>query len=154
MIHDLPPYVERTASIERAIREASEFKKRRDVVAHIVNATGEIGMTWRELGKTLGLHHGQISAVLSKLHDDGILVALAKIRDGSHPYISAAYAYLFDESELVRRPAITKARRYRDLRSAAGELIRTLDSSTCPCKSNTQIEQIEKVRMILDDLAE
>lgn len=149
---EIPPYVERQASIDRAFNEIKAFKKRRDQVKHLVDASGEDGMTWKELSNLLDLHHGQVSAVLSKLHDDGILIALTKIRNGSHPYISARLASMFNEEELTRRPARTKARRYLDLRHASGELIRLLDSGSM--LSEKQIDAIEKVRLILDDLGE
>lgn len=148
----IAPYVDREASIQRAVKESRDgtYKKRRDIIEHIVRASWLQGLTWSELSELLDLHHGQVSGVLSVLHDDGILVALAKTRLGSHPYIHKEIADHFNESDLIRRPAKTKARRNRDIVDAACELLWALDCSIPPM-NDEQINAIETLRSAINN---
>lgn len=45
------------------------------------------GMTWRELGAYLRLHHGQASGVLSGLHKTGLIVRLTERRNRCLVYV-------------------------------------------------------------------
>lgn len=52
---------------------------------------GSYGLTWRELGELLGLHHGSASGVLSVLHKAGLIVRLREQRSRSAVYVTPDY---------------------------------------------------------------
>ena len=45
-----------------------------------LDTAGHIGLTWRELSSSTGLHHGQVTGVLSTLHKAGHIARLALVR--------------------------------------------------------------------------
>ena len=76
-------YVNRPASKERALRQR-ENKVLSDQairVLDLLNYAGRDGMTWRELGDALDLHHGQISGLLSNMHQKEMLFSLVQKRE-------------------------------------------------------------------------
>lgn len=111
-----PSVEESPTSVARAIREddnGTAKRRRRDVLNHL-NSAGPNGLTWQELGKISGLHHGQASGCLSTLHKAGLVFAIADApRNGCQPYVHACYRDLFPAHRRHDTPVTTKAGRRR-----------------------------------------
>lgn len=76
-------------SHDRATRQDSNgttSKRQRDTI-RLLNDCGERGATWRDLSRTLELHHGSASGVLSALHKTGVIARLSEQRDGCLVYV-------------------------------------------------------------------
>lgn len=74
------------------------------------------GLTWRQLGSILGLHHGQISGALSNLHRQGRVFVIREKRQGCFPYCHIKHLEAATEiHEVALVPVETKsaARRKR-----------------------------------------
>ena len=71
------------------------------------------GMTWKELGTFMGLHHGQISGALSVLHKVGKVAQLRSKRNNCHPYISINFVEHYPLTELILAPSETKSGKRR-----------------------------------------
>lgn len=127
-------YVERVASRDRALNELETglLSERQQRVLRELERIGREGATWVELGERLGLHHGQISGVLSNLHKKGLVFALTKTVNGCHPYIYFAYSDWYRDIERTDTPAETAAgRRKRALDEvlAAARQVVTFDGT-------------------------
>lgn len=72
------------------------------------------GMTWKELGDRLNLHHGKISGTLSVLHGAGKIAMLKTKRENCHPYIAMRYAVQFHPSLVIWEPSKTLSRLRRE----------------------------------------
>lgn len=109
LFDDTDGFVNRPASKERAIRESRDGTRsqRHKKILKYLDNWGEGGATWRQMGEHLGLHHGQISGALSKLHQDGEVFALRIQRDRCHPYVHAKFRNLYDEHERFDQPVRT-----------------------------------------------
>jgi hypothetical protein len=57
----------------------------------MLHGVAEIGVTWGELADAQGLHHGEASAVLSRLHQVGRIVRLSERRGKSQVYVLPEY---------------------------------------------------------------
>ena len=131
MTNELPaPYVAASdTSHARAIREdlAGTTTKRRKQISDIVRAEFTQGMTWAELADATGLHHGQVSGALSKLHEMGRLFQRRDTRNGCHPYVHADFRGQFDDNEVNDEPVKTRStvlrEAYEDLETAAWNLL-------------------------------
>lgn len=132
------PFVEREASIDRAIHltESGKNRRWRKEILSLLHGASVQGWTWKELSIRLGLHHGQISGILSKLHEEGEIFALTTKRDGSHPYCSRVYRDAFLPEQRVDAPARTKARRNRErlakITATATEISDLIDAWNAP----------------------
>lgn len=114
---DLPitPYrgtggsVPRDTSSARAEHDVKSGKlgDRQNEVLKILFRVGLAGATWKELGDELGLHHGQISGVLSNLHKEGRVFMLKETRDGSHPYLHKGIHGHFQADQIYESPVKT-----------------------------------------------
>jgi len=104
-------YVERPASIERAVREAQDgtLSARQQAVVDALYAAGVKGATWRTLGQLLNLHHGQVSGVLSNLHKAGEIFMLRTKHDRCHPYVFHSYRIAYTDEQVFDTPATTRA---------------------------------------------
>jgi DNA-binding transcriptional regulator GbsR (MarR family) len=84
-------------------------------------------MTWAELADATGLHHGQVSGALSKLHEMGFIFQRRDNRNGSHPYCHSDYRHEFDDNEVNDEPVKTRStvlrEAYEDLETAAWNLL-------------------------------
>jgi hypothetical protein len=102
-------YVNRPASKDRALRqrETKVLSDQAKKVLDMLNYAGRDGMTWRELGDALDLHHGQISGLLSNMHQKAMIFSLAQIRDRCHPYIHKDYRSYYKDKEVYDQPART-----------------------------------------------
>jgi len=87
---------------------------RRRQTSALVNEAGVAGMTWKELSDATGLHHGQVSAVLSTLHKSGLLFQLKDRRHGCHPYVDTDFLSFFHADEVNLEPVKTRATRDAD----------------------------------------
>ena len=85
------------------------------------------GLTWKELGALLGLHHGQISATLSVLHGAGKIFAMKHKRQGSHPYLAIDYAGLYPPSAVILTPSKTLNSKKRQAMLKVVEMARLVD---------------------------
>ena len=74
------------------------------------------GMIWAEVGKTLGLHHGQVSGSLSMLHKIGQIFMLKAKRDNCHIYVHLGYKENYGASERIDEPAQTRSGAEKDAR--------------------------------------
>lgn len=61
---------------------------RLDGVVKVAEGAGSWGVTWQDVANELGLHHGQASGALSRLHRDGALLRLSERRGRSSVYVT------------------------------------------------------------------
>lgn len=110
-----PGFVNRPASRDRAEHESRSgiWSNRKALILSEIMKAGSRGMTWRDLWKIFpNLHHGQISGVLSKLHQEGKIFALRSKRDDRcHPYIDESFRHLFDVHHRFDHPIKTQTSR-------------------------------------------
>lgn len=64
---------------------------RQKAVIELLKEAGTYGLTWKEAGVRLGLHHGAISGVLSVLHKRDIIVRLTEARQRCSVYVLKGY---------------------------------------------------------------
>lgn len=106
------PYVAASdTSRERATREdrTGAFTARREQLLKLLHEAGTIGLTWKDAADLTGLHHGQVSGVLSKLHENGDVFQLKITRYGCHPYLISELKNDFYDYERNDEPVKTKA---------------------------------------------
>jgi len=117
---DLLPYagtagfVEQPASKERAKKEATSGKaiKRARQILHTLSLHPE-GLTYKQVGDLLNLHHGQSSGALSILHQNGVVFMLRTKINRCHVYVHSDQRYKYEASERIDEPASTVAGRKR-----------------------------------------
>jgi hypothetical protein len=117
-------FVRRPASEDRARENAlngvaSERQSR--VLAHLEPLM--YGETWVEVGEALRLHHGQVSATLSVLHQAGKVFQLRDKRGRSHPYVHEKWRHLFVACERFDEPTKTNAKILRERNEEAEALL-------------------------------
>lgn len=107
--------VHQPASQERAQREAKTgtAKERATRILELLEHQPN-GMTWKQLGALMNLHHGQVSGALSNLHKSGHVFMLQKQRDRCHPYCHIKWQTQYAPDERIDQPAQTKAGRRKD----------------------------------------
>lgn len=98
------------------------------------------GMTWRELGDALNLHHGKISGTLSVLHKQGKIVALKTKRDNCHPYLAMRWAVELPASVVIWEPAKTHSRVKRQATDVVVEAARAV-SQNCDLISLNELNR-------------
>jgi hypothetical protein len=76
---------------ERADASGTTGERDRRTLA-LLRAAGSHGVTWPELADADLLHHGEASAVLSRLHKVGTLVRLKEQRQRCQVYVLPEYA--------------------------------------------------------------
>lgn len=147
-----PPSVDRPASRERAEREGRSFifSKRQEKLLDLLLLAGFDGLTWKEAGEALGMHHGQISGALSTLHARGNVFAMKKQRGKCHIYLHQAFREHYREEDVFDSPAKTKARRDREIAEAAEALMVILDRST-PMLTSEQFDALERLRKVIEE---
>jgi hypothetical protein len=110
-----PGFVNRPASRDRAEYEkiSGVWSDRKSLIWSEIMKAGSIGKTWRDLARIFpGLHHGQISGTLSKLHQEGKIFALRiKNEDRCHPYIDGAFRHFYHVRERFDEPIKTQTSR-------------------------------------------
>lgn len=128
-LFDFPLYVSVPASEARARREAftGQWTARRNEAMSFLLSARTHGGTWREVASSLGGHHGQISSVLSYLHQHGFVFTLREMRDECHPYVHHQFRHEFSDDQVFDTPAETKAgRRNKAQAEFVDGVIRTL----------------------------
>jgi hypothetical protein len=77
-------------SRERAERERDDgtLSKRLSNTLAVVERAGASGVTWTDLARFLGLHHGSASSALTNLHMQGRIARTARRREGSKVYVT------------------------------------------------------------------
>lgn len=103
-------FVSPGASRERAVEEARTgvFTKRARQILDLLERHPE-GLTWKELGTALGLHHGQISGALSNLHRREMVFMVAKQRDKCHPYCHVKFRDRWGLLDRIDHPSTSAA---------------------------------------------
>lgn len=117
------PFVEREASVQRAqtLKRSGKYEARRRRVCELLAERNVQGMTWRELGAAMNLHHGQISGLLSSMHAAGDIFALRMMRDKCHPYVLSEFRVFYKDDDRIDEPATTRASRDRRIVETARE---------------------------------
>lgn len=108
-------YVTRHASMIRAsdnVRNGTAIERQTRVLNTLLLYPN--GVTWVELGHDLGLHHGQISATLSVLHQAGKIFCLRETRSRCHPYVHSAFRDAYPEQMRYDEPVKTTGRILRE----------------------------------------
>jgi hypothetical protein len=110
-----PSVEESPTSTARAIREDRDgtTSKRQKEVLNALKERGVLGLTWKELGWKLDLHHGQSSGVLSSLHRAGLVFALKEARGNCQPYVHGSFRHLVETHDRVDSPVQTKSGKKR-----------------------------------------
>ena len=110
-------YVKRPASKERALKERAEgtlSANAAKVLDLLESEGGASGLVWEKIGFKLGLHHGQVSGLLSNMHSKGFVFALKETREGCHPYVASTHRGLYKDEEIYEQPVRTSASTARE----------------------------------------
>jgi len=115
--NDTGGFVDRPASRDRAEREIADgsLSQRQQAILELLALAGKNGMTWKQLGDRLGLHHGKVSGALSNMHKCGVVFMLQQRRDRCHPYVHAMFRDLYEVEQRFDLPARTKGNQRNDL---------------------------------------
>jgi hypothetical protein len=159
---DLPitPYrgtggsVPRDTSVARADKEvkSGNLGDRQMKVLRILFRVSTTGATWSELGDELGLHHGQISGVLSNLHKEGRVFMLKETRLGSHPYCHVGIRGHFQADQIYEAPVKTSLTTYREaFNDVAGAAQACIDSGFSQRECEALIELLRDNAHLLND---
>ena len=143
-------YVLRPASQERAWREINDgslSQRQQDIRIELAMA-GVEGMTWKELGDKLGLHHGKISGALSNMHMCGAVFMLREQRDRCHPYVHSMYRDWLDEDKRYDEPTKTRNGKRNQL---IGELLETCRFAAANGWSASMQDGVNRIVTMLDD---
>jgi hypothetical protein len=148
MIKTNAPYVAASdTSKARAQREdaAGITQDRREHVLALLAEAGTTGATWKEISDITGLHHGQVSSVLTRLHENGLAFQLVITRNGCHPYLIAAYRDDFYDYERNDEPVKTKA----NARVAALEAVAEAAYALCYSQASGSAAKWDALRVAL-----
>jgi hypothetical protein len=141
-------FVNRPASKQRAKREAQDGTRsqRHKKIAKLLEWSGAEGATWKQLGQSLGLHHGQISGALSNMHKNGEVFTLVEQRDRCHPYVHIKYRDCYEPSQRYDEPVKTaNSLRLEELerwKQVAHDLAEAVYSSSNTIEALTQYEEL------------
>jgi len=140
--------VNRETSKKRTTRE--QAWKNAEQVINLLHKAGTYGMTWKQLGHITGLHHGQISGLLSNMHRAGLVAQLRIRRDGCHPYIAAHFIPELPNAEVFIEPVTTQAGRVRTRLNLLMDLLEQCSEDGWVGESliNLQIQYKEMVKEI------
>lgn len=72
---------------ERQRRVLSDLAERHDIYIPVGWVGQHKGLTWKELARITGWHHGQASGALSVLHKEGLIARLTERRDRCFVYV-------------------------------------------------------------------
>ena len=143
-------YVRRDTSQARAEEEVASGKltERQTMVLALLRGAGEKGLTWFQLGKDLGLHHGQISGVLSNLHKDGRVFMLKDTREGSHPYVHGSIRDRFQDDQIYVAPVRTSINEIRD------QLRRVVEAVELCRHRNFNFYEVQNLLAVVDEIGD
>lgn len=111
------------ASSERAYREAADgtATARQATIVALLSDAGPVGMTWAEIGRRTGEHHGQVSGALSSMHKEGrVAVVKGERRDRSGVYVLPTH---LNGRDTVPFKGKGTGRSRRDLEDSYGEAV-------------------------------
>jgi len=149
-----PGFVNRPASRDRAEYESRSgiWSNRKTLFLSEIMKSCSRGLTWREISEIFpNLHHGQISGVLSKLHQEGKVFALRSKRDDRcHPYIDESFRHLFDVKDRFDHPIKTQTSRDAEIGRAVREIFEKHLHLGAKCKRDYFLG-LDQIRL---DLAE
>jgi len=91
------------------------ISERQRLILQALMYEGTNGATWKELGKHLNLHHGQISGALNGLHQLGFVFMLRTKKDGCHLYVSHLCRDQFTDEQVHDTPPPNKGKQRRQL---------------------------------------
>lgn len=143
------PYIGASdTSRDRAHYEDSEgiTKSRWVTILDLLLKANTDGHTWSELADLTGLHHGQVSGALSKLHDGEEIVQLHRKRDRSHVYVHAQFVEFLTEP-FNRQPVQTRA----NARVAALEKVAEAAQALCYGQSADMAGRWDALRKALKE---
>jgi hypothetical protein len=104
------------------------------------------GMTWKELGDAMHLHHGQASGALSNLHRLGRAFVIRDLkRENCQVYVTDYWKFAFHKLERIEEPVQTKASRNKNLIEAI------VDAAHRVCDSHAAPLDIELLRETLNN---
>jgi len=103
--------VDRETSRTRTTR--NEAAQRAQQILDLLNPQATAGLTWKQIAQVTGLHHGQVSGLLSNMHRAGLVAQLRIRKDGCHPYIHADFIHWCGDGEVFIEPVTTQAGRTR-----------------------------------------
>jgi DNA-binding transcriptional regulator GbsR (MarR family) len=107
-------------------------------------------MTWAELANATGLHHGQVSGALSKLHEMGFIFQRRDTRNGCHPYVHSDYRHNFLNEEVNDEPVKTRSTALRE----AYEELETAAHNLCYGQASNAAAKWDALRTALKKLEE
>jgi hypothetical protein len=145
--HNAPYVAASDTSRARAQREDANgtTRERRRHLLDLLTEAGTTGATWKELADLTGLHHGQVSGALSKLHENGDVFQLVATRNGCHPYLIAALRDDFYEYERNDEPVKTRS----NARVAALEAVAAAAYALCYTQSKNAGDKWNDLRIAL-----
>lgn len=131
----------------RAQREDANgtTRERRRQLLDLLTEAGTTGATWKELADITGLHHGQVSGALSKLHENGDVFQLKLTRNDCHPYLIAALRDDFYDYERNDEPVKTK----KNARVAALEEVAAAAYALCYSQAKDSGNKWDNLRIAL-----
>lgn len=93
------------ASKDRAVSERDDgtFSERQESTMRALMFAEERGLTWKELAELRGWHHGQVSAVLSTLHQTGHITRLTERRNRCQVYVLPEHINGREEAPVRKR---------------------------------------------------
>lgn len=91
------------------------ISERQRLILQALMYEGTDGATWKQLGKNLNLHHGQISGALNGLHQLGLVFMLRAKKDGCHLYVSHLCRDKFTDEQVHDAPPPNKGKQRRQL---------------------------------------
>jgi hypothetical protein len=151
MIEIKAPYVGASdTSKARAQHEdaAGLTNERARHIYDLVAETGTYGATWKDISDKTGLHHGQVSSVLTRLHEHGHLFQLKTTRGNCHPYLVAALKDDFYDDERNDQPVKTKA----NAENAALKAVAKAAYNLCYSQSANAGEKWDALRKALKEI--
>ena len=120
-------------------RETAEHRRRfKDDVLLWVSRRGVAGATWSEVAARFGVHHGEASAVLSRLHKDGQVARLTQRQGRNHIYVHPEFVdgraiepyggrpRVVADTLALQRQVDNLLARLDDMREERGRLLRQL----------------------------
>jgi hypothetical protein len=107
-------------------------------------------MTWTEISSVTGLHHGQVSGALSKLHEMGRLFQIREVRNGCHPYAHIEFRDQFQDHEVYDEPVKTRSTALRE----AYEELETAAHNLCYGQASNAAAKWDALRTALKKLEE
>jgi hypothetical protein len=154
MSKELPaPYVGASDTSKARAQREDELgvtSERRKQIRQLLVHQYTYGATWSELADETGLHHGQVSSVLTRLHEAGHIFQLRETRNNCHPYVHSDFRNEFRDHEVNDKPVKTRASQ----RVAVLETIATAAHDLTYGQSKNAGEKWDTLRKALNDLKE